>query len=307
MVVFFFDKILQKKKTGKGDLPLALFLLDNVVFFEFSRCHDVFFFVFEVRDFHHLFPFVPPLSSSPPLLSSLLSPLSSLLSPLSSLLSPLSSPPPLSSLLSPLSSLLSPLSSSLLFSSLLFSSLLCVVFRCLCCGRFFFVLCCRRLFFFRFRVTASAAPALLLLLLPSLLVLLMLLLLVGLACSLEVSRSTLWRAPHEDLEARFFKPVRAPRLTAENRLALLNFCLDVLQCVGVLSIRGKRHLQFWDLTRVVFSDEKFFRWNYTEPAQKSPIWVVGANGRPARKTDLDPDVCINEHSQRNPGTMAPRW
>ena len=59
-----------------------------------------------------------------------------------------------------------------------------------------------------------------------------------------------------------------------------------------------------DLTRVVFSDEKFFRWNYQGPAQNSPIWVTGAHGRPARKADLDPDVCINEHSQRNPGTMV---
>ena len=122
--------------------------------------------------------------------------------------------------------------------------------------------------------------------------------------SLDMSRSTLWRALHEDLQARCFKPVRAPRLTTENRLARLNFCRDVLQRVGVLSIRGKRHLQPLDLTRVVFSDEKFFRWNYTGPAQNSPIWVVGAHARPARKTDLDPDVCINEHSQRNPGTMV---
>ena len=55
---------------------------------------------------------------------------------------------------------------------------------------------------------------------------------------------------------------------------------------------------------MVFSDEKFFRWNYIGPSQNSPIWVVGAHGRPARKADLDPDVCINEHSQRNPGTMV---
>ena len=32
--------------------------------------------------------------------------------------------------------------------------------------------------------------------------------------------------------------------------------------------------------------------------------VVGALIRPAREADLDPDVCINEHSQRNPGTMV---
>ena len=36
----------------------------------------------------------------------------------------------------------------------------------------------------------------------------------------------------------------------------------MLQRVGVLSIRGKRHLKPLDLTRVVFSDEKFFRWNH---------------------------------------------
>ena len=122
--------------------------------------------------------------------------------------------------------------------------------------------------------------------------------------SLDMSRSTLWRALHEDLQARCFKPVRAPRLTAENRLARLNFCRDVLQRVGVLSIRGKRHLLPLDLTRVVFSDEKFFRWNYIGPCQNSPILVVGVHGRLARKADLDPDVCIIEHSQRNPGTKV---
>ena len=37
--------------------------------------------------------------------------------------------------------------------------------------------------------------------------------------SQDMSRSTLWQALHEDLRARCFKPVRAPRLTAENRLA----------------------------------------------------------------------------------------
>ena len=35
--------------------------------------------------------------------------------------------------------------------------------------------------------------------------------------SLDMSRSTLWRGLHEDLQARCFKSVRAPRLTAENR------------------------------------------------------------------------------------------
>ena len=90
----------------------------------------------------------------------------------------------------------------------------------------------------------------------------------------------------------------------ENRLARLKFCRDVLQRVGMLSVRGKRDLKPLDLTRVVFSDKKFFRWNYQGPAQNCPIWVVGAHGRPARKADLDPGVCINEHSQRNPGTMV---
>ena len=33
--------------------------------------------------------------------------------------------------------------------------------------------------------------------------------------SLDMSRSTLWRALHDDLQARCFKPVREPRLTAE--------------------------------------------------------------------------------------------
>ena len=97
--------------------------------------------------------------------------------------------------------------------------------------------------------------------------------------------------------------LRAPRLTAATRLARVNFCRDVLQRVGVLSVRGKRQLKPLDLTRV-FSDEKFFRWNYQGPAQNSPIWVVGAHGRPARKADHDPDACINEQSQRNPGTMV---
>ena len=41
-------------------------------------------------------------------------------------------------------------------------------------------------------------------------------------------------------------------------LARLKFCRDVLQRVGVLSVRGKRHLKPLDLTRVVFSDEKFW-------------------------------------------------
>ena len=63
-----------------------------------------------------------------------------------------------------------------------------------------------------------------------------------------------------------------------------------------------------------FSFNRSRFWNFFAP------WVValtgqcktspscasgsGAHGRPARKADLDPDVCINEHSQRNPGTMV---
>ena len=88
--------------------------------------------------------------------------------------------------------------------------------------------------------------------------------------SLDMSRSTLWRALQQDLQARCFKPFRAPRLTVEDRLARLKFCRDVLQRAGVLSVRGKRHSNPLDLTRVVFSDEKFFRWNNQGPAQNSP-------------------------------------
>ena len=66
---------------------------------------------------------------------------------------------------------------------------------------------------------------------------------IRLQSSQDMSRSMLWRALHEDLQARCFKPVCAPRLTTENRLARLNFCRDVLQRVGVLSFHGKRHLK----------------------------------------------------------------
>ena len=93
--------------------------------------------------------------------------------------------------------------------------------------------------------------------------------------SLDMSRSTMWRALHEDLQARCFKPVRAPRLTAENRLARLNFCRGVLQRVGVLSIRGKRHLKPLDLTRVVFSDKKFFE-TRTKESHRRASFFVGA-------------------------------
>ena len=55
---------------------------------------------------------------------------------------------------------------------------------------------------------------------------------------------------------------------------------------------------------MVFSDEQFFRWTYTQPRQNSPFWVTGAHQRPPREADLDPEMCINEHSQRNPGTMV---
>ena len=44
--------------------------------------------------------------------------------------------------------------------------------------------------------------------------------------SLDMSRSTLWRALHDE--------IRAPRSTAENHLARLNFCPDVLERLGVL-------------------------------------------------------------------------
>ena len=108
--------------------------------------------------------------------------------------------------------------------------------------------------------------------------------------SLDMSRSTLWRALHEDVQARSFKPLRAPRLTAENRLARLNFCRDVLQRVGVLSIRSKRHLKPLDLT-------------WCSPTRSSSAGitlgrarVTGARGRPPRMADLDPDVCTSEHN-----------
>ena len=97
-------------------------------------------------------------------------------------------------------------------------------------------------------------------------------------------------ALHEDLQARCFKPVRAPKLTAENRLERWHFYSDVLQRVGVLSVCGKRQLKPLDLTLVVFSDEKFFRWNYNVSSQNSPIWLTGAHGRPPRKADLDHDM-----------------
>ena len=104
-----------------------------------------------------------------------------------------------------------------------------------------------------------------------------------------MSRSTLWRALHEDL-----KPVRAPRLTAENRLARLNFCRDVLQRVGVLSVCDKRHLEPLDLTRVVFSDEKILllelHWTRAEQPNLGG-WSPQETG-------------INEHSQPNPSTVV---
>ena len=90
--------------------------------------------------------------------------------------------------------------------------------------------------------------------------------------SLDMSRSMLWRAQHEDLQAQCFKPVRSPRLTAENRLARLNFCRDLLQRVERALGPWQTALKAMDLTRVVFSDEKFFRWNYTGPAQNNQIW-----------------------------------
>ena len=86
-------------------------------------------------------------------------------------------------------------------------------------------------------------------------------------------------------------------------MARLNFCHDVLMRVGVLSFRDKRQLKPLDLTRMVFSDEKFFRWQCTQPRQNRPIWVTGARGRPPRKADLDQDMCTNEHSQRNLSVM----
>ena len=131
--------------------------------------------------------------------------------------------------------------------------------------------------------------------------------------SLDMSRSTLWRALHEDLQARCFKPVRAPRLTAENRLARLNFCSDVLQRVGVLSIRGKRYLKPLDLTRVVFFDEKFFCWNYTGPSQNGPTRTKGrSQSRCAHQTrpvflSTGKRTCLSLRGSLAPATALGRW
>ena len=101
--------------------------------------------------------------------------------------------------------------------------------------------------------------------------------------SLDTSRSTLWRALHEDLQAQCFKPVRAPRLTKESHLARLNFCRDVLQRVGVLSVLGNRYLQPLDLTRVEFSDEK------------APAWTM------AQATDCN----LESHSRKSTSVWSP--
>ena len=123
--------------------------------------------------------------------------------------------------------------------------------------------------------------------------------------SLDMSRSTLWLALHEDLRARCFKPVRAPRLTAENHSARLNFCRDVLRRLGVLSVRGKRHLKPLDLTRVVFSDDKFFRWNYTGQAKNNPIWVLGDLHE--RQISITTCASTSTASATQSPWWAPRW
>ena len=81
----------------------------------------------------------------------------------------------------------------------------------------------------------------------------------------EVSRRIYeWRILKPETE--IMKQAPRSRIREQNSLARLNFCRDVLQRVGVLSVRGKRHLKPLDLTCVVFSDEKFFRWNYEGPS-----------------------------------------
>ena len=50
-------------------------------------------------------------------------------------------------------------------------------------------------------------------------------------------------------------------------------CCSVWAC---FSVRGKRQLKPLDLTLVLVSDEKFFRWNYTVSSQNSPIQVNGS-------------------------------
>ena len=73
---------------------------------------------------------------------------------------------------------------------------------------------------------------------------------------------------------------------------------------------GKRQVTPLDLTRVVFSDEKFFRWHYTGPAQNSPIWVVGAHGKPARKAGSR-SRCVHQRAQlaqpQVPRRAPPWW
>ena len=121
--------------------------------------------------------------------------------------------------------------------------------------------------------------------------------------SLEMSRSTLWRTTRRSPSAVHRARPCASNKT-ENRLARLNFCRDVLQRVGVLSIRGKRHLKLLNLTRVVFSDEKFFRWNFQGPAQNSPTWVVGANGRPRTK-GRSRSRCLHQRAQPTDQRVQP--
>ena len=119
--------------------------------------------------------------------------------------------------------------------------------------------------------------------------------------SLDMSRSMLWRALHEDLQARCFKSVRAQRLTAGNHLARLNFCRDVLQRVGVLPLR---HFQPLDLKRVVFSDEKFFRWTRSD----NRIGVVEPTGDlHERQISIPMCASTSTASATHAPWWAPRW
>ena len=63
--------------------------------------------------------------------------------------------------------------------------------------------------------------------------------------SLEMSRSTLWRALHEDVQARCFKPVRAPRLTAENRLAQAPAWTSAQATVCDLESGSRKSISVW--------------------------------------------------------------
>ena len=89
--------------------------------------------------------------------------------------------------------------------------------------------------------------------------------------SLDMSRSTLWRALHEDLQARCFKPVRTRKLTAATRLARLNFCRDVLQRVGTQN----EVLEALDKT-LQREDRAPLHWRPAQPDWRGLWWIPGA-------------------------------